>query len=454
MNGVIFVSTRTGACLFARAFREDFGLPGAWGTHGEGASVSPTGRSHGAMQLAGLLFALDAHASELTAEDASGEGGGLDGSPPPGTLRRWSSGRCAVHFRKDHRLGVLCALFADAAADDAHAGALAETLLARFVEKHRERLDVGFGAPSKTLKFARELRDAITAEPVAAARRMARRANPSAPWVHVSLMHRERGGSDDGGVSGSNLEWWAEDTEGESRERDPRDARRMKKGAVVAKRAAVGSRSGVPFGAAASDVRPNADASSGGPGGWFCLGRAAVRRVHPVGAADVGVAQLATRTAAGAEDDEASKDACAAAAAAAAAADDDDVAAAVARAAGISVAALEGVVEATHAAAAVLAGGPGGGGGGVRWLELALAGKKELDAANASPSESPRRLLVLYWDGLAVAMPVDPDAPEGAAAMRAGVIRAEAEAEARNLRRAMRLLRHAREETTDERRPR
>ena len=163
MNGVIFVSTRTGACLFARAFREDFGLPGAWGTHGEGASVSPTGRSHGAMQLAGLLFALDAHASELTAEDASGEGEGLDGSPPPGTLRRWSSGRCAVHFRKDHRLGVLCALFADAAADDAHAGALAETLLARFVEKHRERLDVGFGAPSKTLKFARELRDAITA---------------------------------------------------------------------------------------------------------------------------------------------------------------------------------------------------------------------------------------------------------------------------------------------------
>ena len=125
----------------------------------------------------------------------------------------------------------------------------------------------------------------------------------------------------------------------------------------------------------------------------------------------------------------------------------------MARAAGISVAALEGIVEATHAAAAVLAGGPGGGGGGVRWLELALAGKKELDAANASPSESPRRLLVLYWDGLAVAMPVDPDAPEGAAAMRAGVIRAEAEAEARNLRRAMRLLRHARE-TTDERRPR
>jgi hypothetical protein len=172
--------------------------------------------------------------------------------------------------------------------------------------------------------------------------------------------------------------------------------------------------------------------------------------VHPVGAADVGVAQLATRTAAGAEDDEASKDASAAAAAAAA---DDDVAAAVARAVGISVAALGGVVEATHAAAAVLAGGAGGGGGGVRWLELALAGKIQKDAANASPSESPRRLLVLYWDGLAVAMPVDPDAPEGAAAMRAGVIRAEAEAEARNLRRAMRLLRHARE-TTDERRPR
>ena len=312
------------------------GLPGAWGTHGEGASVSPTGRSHGAMQLAGLLFALDAHASELTAEDASGEGGGLDGSPPPGTLRRWSSGRCAVHFRKDHRLGVLCALFADAAADDAHAGALAETLLARFVEKHRERLDVGFGAPSKTLKFARELRDAITAEPVAAARRMARRANPSAPWVHVSLMHRERGGSDDGGVSGSNLEWWAEDTDGEAsaarrREEDEKGP--------SSRRAAVGRGRGAVRG---RGVRrsPKRGRVERRPGG-LVLSRA--RRGPPrASGRGRGRRRRAARDedGGGREDDEASKDACAAAAAAG---DDDDVAAAVARAAGISVAALEGV---------------------------------------------------------------------------------------------------------------
>lgn len=69
MHGVIVFSTRSGACLFARAFTENFGLPGEWSTHGDGASTSPTGRSFGAMQLAGLLFAIRAYAEDLHLED-------------------------------------------------------------------------------------------------------------------------------------------------------------------------------------------------------------------------------------------------------------------------------------------------------------------------------------------------------------------------------------------------
>ena len=72
MHGVIVFSTRSGACLFASAFTDNFGLPGEWSTHGDGASTSPTGRSFGAMQLAGLLFAIRAYVEDLLGEDRGG----------------------------------------------------------------------------------------------------------------------------------------------------------------------------------------------------------------------------------------------------------------------------------------------------------------------------------------------------------------------------------------------
>ena len=80
MHGVIVFSTRSGACLFASAFTDNFGLPGEWSTHGDGASTSPTGRSFGAMQLAGLLFAIRAYAEDLPGDDRGGSEDAKDAS--------------------------------------------------------------------------------------------------------------------------------------------------------------------------------------------------------------------------------------------------------------------------------------------------------------------------------------------------------------------------------------
>ena len=55
MNGVLVLSTRSGACLFARAFREDLACP-ADGTRTATARASAPPVDPGAMQLAGLIL--------------------------------------------------------------------------------------------------------------------------------------------------------------------------------------------------------------------------------------------------------------------------------------------------------------------------------------------------------------------------------------------------------------
>ena len=200
MNGVLVLSTRSGACLFARAFREDFGLPGGWDTHGDGKSVSPTGRSFGAMQLAGLIFALDLNAREL-------QGDRPDPDPDPGVaarvgvptfaegadarpgLVRWAVGDCALHFRKDNARQVMVVVFAAASFGDDTPGALADALLRGFVAKHAEHLE-GFGGPSKTLKFERETHAAALDVPAAIAEKIRRAAGFESGWVYAALSRR------------------------------------------------------------------------------------------------------------------------------------------------------------------------------------------------------------------------------------------------------------------------
>lgn len=252
MHGVIVFSTRSGACLFASAFTDNFGLPGEWSTHGDGASTSPTGRSFGAMQLAGLLFAIRAYAEDLPgddrggsedakdaserrpAKDASGiapsekrrfarraaretarhhvaepladscgnakndrpdDGGGVVRAP--GALRSWVSGDVSIAFAEHASRGIAVALFAHVDLGAALPAKMAASLLDEFARKHDvAHFGVSGGvsaAPSKSLTFAAEAVECVLAAPAEVARELAASADVGSTWVYVALEGERRG---------------------------------------------------------------------------------------------------------------------------------------------------------------------------------------------------------------------------------------------------------------------
>jgi hypothetical protein len=246
MHGVIVFSTRSGACLFARAFTENFGLPGEWSTHGDGASTSPTGRSFGAMQLAGLLFAIRAYAEDLHLEDrgraddikdASERGLAKDTSriapserrrfarpgaaiPTPsravaasdsgenatkknhlGALRRWVSGDVSIAFAEHACRGIAVALFAHADLGASLPARVAGSILDEFARKHDGAGFSHFGgaaaAPSKSLTFAAEVVECVLAAPAEVARELAASADVGSTWVYVALEEDERESEDE-----------------------------------------------------------------------------------------------------------------------------------------------------------------------------------------------------------------------------------------------------------------
>lgn len=253
MHGVIVFSTRSGACLFARAFTENFGLPGEWSTHGDGASTSPTGRSFGAMQLAGLLFAIRAYAEDLHLEDqgraedikdASERGLAKDASriapsekrrfarpgaateTPSravaasdsgekknatkrlrrlGALRRWVSGDVSIAFAEHASRGIAVALFAHADLGAALPARVAGSILDEFKRKHDGAGFSHFGgaaaAPSKSLTFAAEVVECVLAAPAEVARELAASADVGSTWVYVALEEDEEDESESEDVS-------------------------------------------------------------------------------------------------------------------------------------------------------------------------------------------------------------------------------------------------------------
>jgi hypothetical protein len=456
MNGVIVLSTRSGACLFARAFREDFGLPGGWDTHGDGQSVSPTGRSFGAMQLAGLIFALDLNAREL-------QGDRPDPDPDPGVaapvgvptfaegadarpgLVRWAVGDCALHFRKDHARQVMVVVFAAASFGDDTPGALADALLRGFVAKHAEHLE-GFGGPSKTLKFERETHAAALDVPVAIAEKIRRAAGFESGWVYAALSRQlaadaaaEREWHEDAGPDDGD---WDGDGDGDG---DPSDARARPRGRRARPRAGgrvgVGARSGVSF---AEDGEGNGAPSGVGGGGWFCFGRAAARRVRLAGSADAGAVQFVHRVRAAEQSSESTTGGGSSGARET-----------------LSEAALEGLAATIHAAAEAMAFAPGEGNArGLRTLELTIKGDADRGAdrgadagvdavADAGAASSPAgggeddgsvRVFVFVWERFALAIPaqtVGVWSTEPAATARGRVAE-----HARALRRALRFVEH------------
>jgi len=199
MNGVLVISTRNGACLYAARWAPNFGLPGDFG----GASGVDAGKndddagnsasSPAAMHLAGMLFALAVDAASLT-NDVDPHGGGDDDftKPPDASssssanelITRWSAGDCALHLRTDRTLGIMCVVSASVSAlgDDIPAR-LADTTLRAFIAKHEPRLATG---AVLGLEFDADLLSILARTPRDIAVAMVSRIGLSSPWVYAA----------------------------------------------------------------------------------------------------------------------------------------------------------------------------------------------------------------------------------------------------------------------------
>ena len=197
MNGVVVLSTRNGACLYARRWAPNFGLRGDFGDAADSTSSELAGddidgaSSPAAMHLSGMIFALDLDAASLARREGDAHPTAEDPTADP-TIARWAVGDCALHVRKDHSLGVACVVSASVSAlDDEIPGRVADALLSAFTRKHRDVLAsaaTAVYASATGLDFDDELVAVLAREPHAIARSLANRLGVSAPWVYAACV--------------------------------------------------------------------------------------------------------------------------------------------------------------------------------------------------------------------------------------------------------------------------
>ena len=289
MNGVLVISTRNGACLYAARWAPNFGLPGDFG----GASGVDAGKndddagnsasSPAAMHLAGMLFALAVDAASLTNYVDPHDGDDDDTTKPPDAssssanelITRWSAGDCALHLRTDRTLGIMCAVSASVSAlgDDIPAR-LADTTLRAFIAKHEPRLATG---AVLGLEFDADLLSILARTPRDIAVDMVRRIGLSSPWVYAACSDAISPGGPGRRLDVCDV---ANDAEidfvlNEKSKKPPQPKRR-------GKMALAGRRSGVSF------REDDAGRASASGGGCFNRGRTAPRAVSLVDVEDVG----------------------------------------------------------------------------------------------------------------------------------------------------------------------
>lgn len=282
MNGVLVISTRNGACLYAARWAPNFGLPGDFG----GASGVDAGKndderdgasSPAAMYLAGMLFALAVDAASLT-NDVDPIGDDDDSTKPPDAssssaneLTRWSSGDCALHLRTDRTLGIMCAVSASVSAlgDDIPAR-LADTTLRAFIAKHEPRLATG---AVLGLEFDADLLSILARTPRDIAVAMVRRIGLSSPWVYAACSDAISPGGPGRRLDVGDV---ANDAEIDFVLKKPAQPKRRGKMALP------GRRSGISF------REEDAGRASGSGCGCFNRGRTAPRAVSLVDVEDVG----------------------------------------------------------------------------------------------------------------------------------------------------------------------
>ena len=288
MNGVLVISTRNGACLYAARWAPNFGLPGDFG----GASGVDPGKndddagnsasSPAAMHLAGMLFALAVDAASLTNDADRSIDDDDDSTKPPDAsssssanelITRWSAGDCALHLRTDRTLGIMCAVSASVSAlgDDIPAR-LADTTLRAFIAKHEPRLVTG---AVLGLEFDADLLSILARTPRDIAVAMVRRIGLSSPWVYAACSDAISPGGPGRRLDVGDV---ANDAEidfvlNEKSKKQPKRRGKM---------ALAGRRSGISF------REEDAGRASGSGGGCFNRGRTAPRAVSLVGVEDVG----------------------------------------------------------------------------------------------------------------------------------------------------------------------
>ena len=279
MNGVLVISTRNGACLYAARWAPNFGLPGDFG----GASGVDAGKndddagnsasSPAAMHLAGMLFALAVDAASLT-NDVDPHGGRDDDftKPPDASssssanelITRWSAGDCALHLRTDRTLGIMCVVSASVSAlgDDIPAR-LADTTLRAFIAKHEPRLATG---AVLGLEFDADLLSILARTPRDIAVAMVRRLGLSSPWVYAACSDAISSGGPGRRLDVGDA---ANDAEIDFvlNEKSKKQPKRLGKMALA------GRRSGISF------REEDAGRASGSGGGCFNRGRTAPRAV-------------------------------------------------------------------------------------------------------------------------------------------------------------------------------
>ena len=285
MNGVLVISTRNGACLYAARWAPNFGLPGDFG----GASGVDAGKndderdgasSPAAMHLAGMLFALAVDAASLTNDVDPHDGDDDDSTKPPDAsssssanelITRWSAGDCALHLRTDRTLGIMCAVSASVSAlgDDIPAR-LADTTLRAFIAKHEPRLATG---AVLGLEFDADLLSILARTPRDIAVAMVQRLGLSSPWVYAACSDAISPGGPGRRLDASDV---ANDAEIDFVLKKPPQPKRRGKMALA------GRRSGISF------REEDAGRASGSGGGCFDRGRTAPRAVSLVGVEDVG----------------------------------------------------------------------------------------------------------------------------------------------------------------------
>ena len=286
MNGVLVISTRNGACLYAARWAPNFGLPGDFG----GASGVDSGKndderdgasSPAAMHLAGMLFALAVDAASLTNDADPIDGDDDDFTKPPDAssssanelITRWSAGDCALHLRTDRTLGIMCAVSASVSAlgDDIPAR-LADTTLRAFIAKHEPRLATG---AVLGLEFDADLLSILARTPRDIAVDMVRRIGLSSPWVYAACSDAISPGGPGRRLDVGDV---ANDAEidfvlNEKSKKQPKRRGKM---------ALAGRRSGVLF------REEDSGRASRSGGGCFNRGRTAPRSVSLVDVEDVG----------------------------------------------------------------------------------------------------------------------------------------------------------------------